>query len=60
VADGVISPGVGVSVGALDGKLHADRAKMRKTTNKLCDFITLLLLIGTLSYTKIPQMAMAP
>jgi hypothetical protein len=60
VADGVIAPGVGVSVGALDGKLQADMAKMRATINKLRDFITLLLLVGPLSYTKISQMAIAP
>jgi hypothetical protein len=43
VADGVINPGVGVSVGRLDGRLQADRAKTRATINKLRNFITLLL-----------------
>lgn len=52
VTDGVINPSVGVAVGVLDGKLQADRAKARITLNKLRNFIPLLLLIGTLSYTK--------
>jgi hypothetical protein len=43
VADGVIKPGVGVSVGTLDGRLQADMAKTRTIINKLRNFIALLL-----------------
>jgi hypothetical protein len=43
VADGVISDNVGVCVGALEGRLHADMAKTRTNINKLRDFIALLL-----------------
>jgi hypothetical protein len=55
----VINPGVGVWVGTLEGRLQAVRAKTRATRNKLRDFITLLLLVSTLSYTKMERKAIA-
>jgi hypothetical protein len=56
----MINPGVGVSVGTLDGRLQADMAKTRTNADsKVRDFITLLLLVGTLSYTKTSQRAIA-
>jgi len=44
VTEGVINANVGVSVAALDGKLHASIAKTRASTNKkLWNFIAFLL-----------------